>query len=698
MRLLPYLILLAEVVLFYRHVLFLGHVIPWDLGGFFLAHAHAYADALRSGELPLWDPYTYCGRPLQANIQVGVFYPPMALVAWLGGVLGHEHLRYLLELNVIFHVLLAGVFSYWLGLALGLSRPAALLLGTTYQLGGFFAAHAEHMTAVQVAAWIPFALYCIVRWKDGSKWRSGLLLAGGFAMAILAGLATLTAALFAISLVFAALLVLIGGARWKLVGMVAVAVAAAVVLTLVQLIPTIQLTNLSIAQYRSDYLQSGGGLPLRALVSLAIPNYNGVFQAATYRQPVDLTFMYLYSGWPALLLAAAALLRRASRLTAVFGVLLLITGLIALGDSTPIGKVVLLALPLKIRIGLEPEYVASAFLLCIATLAALGLDGVVRSPRWRWGIVAVAAVELIAVSSGHEMNAMPRASDPSWSRSQFEGDARGLDQMRKLAGHSNPPDRFDTTGGAMNWAMAAPSIALPSANGNDPFALVRLMQVRLSFTKGERWGSYYEVQDLRSPVLGMMNVHYLISRRAIQAEQLAASLFVHAEDLPGYLLYENPKALPRFWLVSHLRNARSEAEAISLLRAVDFQPDREAIVEGFPALPPNPPTTSGTVQVVHYGMNDVSLRVVTRDPQYLATSEVHYPGWKAFVDGQQQPLYYTNVAFRGLPIPAGEHTVEMRFTPASFWWPGAVSLAAWLLWGILWWFRGRRKAVAPGQD
>lgn len=691
MRLLPYLILLAEVVLFYRHVLFFGHVIPWDLGGFFLPHANAYADALHGGELPLWDPYTYCGRPLQANIQVGVFYPPMALVAWLGSVLGHEHLRYLLELNVIFHVLLAGVFSYWLGLALGLSRPAALLLGTTYQLGGFFAAHAEHMTAVQVAAWIPFALYGIVRWKNGGGWRYGLLLAGGFAMAILAGLATLTAALFAISLVFALLQVLIGGARWKLVGMVAVAVAAAVVLTLVQLIPTIQLTNLSIAQYRSDYLQSGGGLPLRALVSLAIPNYNGVFHAATYRQPVDLTFMYLYSGWLALLLAAAALVRRASRETAIFGVLLLITGLIALGDSTPIGKVVLLALPLKIRIGLEPEYVASAFLLCIAALAALGLDRVVRSPRWRWGIVAVAAVELIVVSSGHEMNAMPRASDPSWSRDQFEGDTRALDQVRKLVGRSTPADRFDTTGGAMNWAVAAPAIALPSANGNDPFALVRLMQVRLSFTKGERWGSYYEVQDVHSPLLGMMNARYLISRRELRGGQLAG-------ELPGYFIYENANALPRFWLVSRWRNARSEAEAISLLRGGDFQPDREAVVEGFPALPPNPQATPGSVQVVEYGMDRLRLRITARDPQYLATSEVHYPGWKAFVDGQQQPLYYTNVAFRGLPIPAGEHTVEMRFTPASLWWPGAISLAAWLLWGVLWWLHACGKAVAPSQD
>jgi hypothetical protein len=123
-RRLPYLILAAEVILFYRHVLFLGCVIPWDLGGFHLPHAHLYADALGRGELPLWDPYTYCGRPFQANVQTAVFYPTVALAAALGSLFGHQHLRYLLELNVIFHVLLAGIFAYLLGRAAGLGRPS----------------------------------------------------------------------------------------------------------------------------------------------------------------------------------------------------------------------------------------------------------------------------------------------------------------------------------------------------------------------------------------------------------------------------------------------------------------------------------------------------------------------------------------------------------------------------------------------
>lgn len=662
MRFLPYLVLLAEVILFYRHVLFLGHVIPWDLSGFFLPHMHSYVDALQSGELPLWDPSTYCGRPLQANIQAGVFYPPVALVAMIGSLWGHEHLRYLLELNVIFHVLLAGVFSYWLGLALGLSRPSAVMLGTVYQLGGFFAAHSEHMTAVQVAAWIPFAFWCVVKTQAGipvlRHLKPALLLAAGFAMATLAGLATLTAALFVLSILLALLL------QWRTVGIVAFAIAAAILLTLVQLAPTFQLTNLSIAQYRSDYLHTGGGLPLSALASLVIPNYNGVFHAATFHGPADLTFMYLFSGWIALALALYALFRRSSW---IFAVMLVITGLIALGDSTPLGKLVLTMLPVKIRIGLEPEYVASAFLLCLAVLAAMGLDQVIRNPRWRWGLVAIAAIELIVVSSGHEMNAMPAANDPSWSRTQFEGDAGALERVRAMLMHSNPPDRFDTTGGAMNWAMAAPSIGLPTANGNDPFALTRYMSVRRLFTGGERWGSYYEVRDPQSPLLGMLNVRLLISRQGVS---------------------EVPNVLPRFRLVSTLRKANSEAEALGMLRSTN----RETVVEGFDG---QTPAGEGTVRVMEFGMNRVRLQVDAAAPSFLVTSEVNYPGWKATIDTRDTPIYYTNVAFRGLAVPAGAHTVEMQFSPPLLRWTGAISLAGWLAWGVLWFWKARGESVAP---
>jgi hypothetical protein len=80
---------------------------------------------------------------------------------------------------------------------------------------------------------------------------------------------------------------------------------------------------------------------------------------------------------------------------------------------------------------------------------------------------------------------------------------------------STPPWRVDAMEGYPDMVTHGPLFEYPSANGNDPFALVRLMQVRLSFCQGVLWGRYYEVTDPDSPVLKLMNVRYLISAHAL---------------------------------------------------------------------------------------------------------------------------------------------------------------------------------------
>src|SRR5579872_6788321 len=185
---LPCLLLVVEALLFFRQVLFVpGYVIPWDLRGLHLPYTYLYSESITSGEFPLWDPYTYCGRPLYATIQAAVFYPTNALVAWLGSVFGREHIFYLLEWSVVLHVALAGIFAYLLGRSLGLRRSAAFFGASVYELSGFFAAHAEHLGTVIGAAWLPLAWYAIVRWRDRPGWRPALLLAAAFALTILAG-------------------------------------------------------------------------------------------------------------------------------------------------------------------------------------------------------------------------------------------------------------------------------------------------------------------------------------------------------------------------------------------------------------------------------------------------------------------------------------------------------------------------------
>ncbi|MGA2328684.1 MAG: hypothetical protein ABSH05_20600 [Bryobacteraceae bacterium] len=666
----PYAVLLAEVLVFYRHVLFYpGYVFPWDLRYFHYPHAWFIAESFRNFDLPLWDPFTYFGRPFQANIQTQVLYPPLALLIVLRNLLGGD-LLYFLECHVVLHVFLGGVFAYWLLKRLGAGVPAALLGATVYQLGGFFPAHVEHMGAVCTAAWIPLAWLSVISLRDSRRWLP--VLAFALAMSVFAGHTPLTAVVFASTLLLSVLLVLFREAPRRLPLLALAGCAWAALMAAVQLLPTIQLSGLSIAQYRTDWLKSGGGVPLQSLVSLVWPDYYNIFDLSRYSFHGELSFMYLYCGVLGLALALGAALLRRRRQTILFSVMTVVWLLVMLGDSTPLGRAASLLLPASIRNALHPEFAAPCFILGIAVLAGLGAEGFFRLRPLAYGAVALAALDLILVGSGRPMNAASVAQEPGVSHDSFQGSTMDVERLRMLAGRSFPPARIDTIDSSQNWAMAAPLLEIPSANGNDPMALARAIQVRLAFCRGERWGAYYQVTQPESPVLDLVNVRYLLSREPV------AGLTPITRLRQDYV-YENPKALPRFFLVNRIRAARSMEEAVRLLHSPDFDPRREAIVENLGTVTMFPDSAPlGRVKVLRYEPRTVVVEVDTPAPAFLVTSEAHYPGWRAFTEDRELAFHYTNVAFRGLPVPAGRHLILMRFAPPLFKRAAALSALAWL--------------------
>ncbi len=62
----------------------------------------------------------------------------------------------------------------------------------------------------------------------------------------------------------------------------------------------------------------------------------------------------------------------------------------------------------------------------------------------------------------------------------------------------------------------------------------------------------------------------------------------------------------------------------------------------------------------------LTLHLTTDSPALLILSEVDYPGWQATVDGQSAPILRAYYTLRAVPVPAGEHIVELIFRPFSF--------------------------------
>lgn len=147
---------------------------------------------------------------------------------------------------------------------------------------------------------------------------------------------------------------------------------------------------------------------------------------------------------------------------------------------------------------------------------------------------------------------------------------------------------------------------------------------------------------------------------------------VHSGDVK---IYRNLDNLPRAYLVGKALSVGSDEEALNIMRQGDFDPHSLVLLHGVPAEDFGW-AGSRPAEIVRYLPEEVILRTHSEKPAYLVLSDAYYPGWRAFVDGQEFPILRANVIFRAVALPAGEHTVAFRYMPASLRTGAVVSLAA----------------------
>src|SRR4029077_21121303 len=122
---------LVVAVVYYFPLTVQGRVLAsFDTQVYFYPNAAYLASRLRSGQVPLWDPYLFAGVPFLANSQVGALYPPH----WLF-VLGPVSSIY--SLLVVGHVWFVAIGTYLLGRSsLRLGRNGATFAALGLAFGG----------------------------------------------------------------------------------------------------------------------------------------------------------------------------------------------------------------------------------------------------------------------------------------------------------------------------------------------------------------------------------------------------------------------------------------------------------------------------------------------------------------------------------------------------------------------------------
>jgi Bacterial membrane protein YfhO len=167
------------------------------------------------------------------------------------------------------------------------------------------------------------------------------------------------------------------------------------------------------------------------------------------------------------------------------------------------------------------------------------------------------------------------------------------------------------------------------------------------------------------------------------------------------VIYRNERALPRVFVVDRQRTVRGARAALAASTAPSFDGRRVAVTErplaGLRQDDGRERSAAGRARLRSYGPERVVASATARRRGLLVLTDVHFPGWKATVDGRDVPIERVDYLLRGVPIPAGTHRVEFSYEPASVragWIVSIASALAVLAAALLGWRNRRRRRAA----
>lgn len=161
------LLYLFAAVMVFPQVVFGGmSFINGDIYPFYHPMWKTASASIRSGLFPFWNPLNSFGAPFFADMQTCVLYP-MSFIWYLG-----DFTR-AMNLYILSHVALAAFLTYLWMLELGEKRPAAVLAGAAYGLGGCIVSLMDGPISLYSVCYFPLVLLTVKRAlaEQGWRWR-----------------------------------------------------------------------------------------------------------------------------------------------------------------------------------------------------------------------------------------------------------------------------------------------------------------------------------------------------------------------------------------------------------------------------------------------------------------------------------------------------------------------------------------------
>jgi len=664
-------------------------------------------DQWKQGKLPIWNPYTFSGTSLIANIQAAVFYPFNVLflifdfpIAW--------------TILVILQPILAGIFLFFYLRNKDIHPVASLFGAIAWSFSGFTIAWLTWGTIVHVALWLPLCLLSIDKMAESKPHKSTLLwlMLGtlSFVMQVFAG--HMQIALYTI-------VVTVAYGLWRFRTMHPFLIAEICIFLFITSIAWVPLLRFVMVSGRvgevDSWLKEGWFLPWQHLVQFIVPDFFGNPATLNYWGVWNYGEFIGYIGIVPLLFAIAFNKEDRDRF------FWLLVGFVSLFFAlpTPLTKL-FYQLHIPVISWLQPTRLMVLIDFSLVMLAVFGFDAWIKKKRVSWlpvvGLVGIfvalwifimtnrffvsnetvrmgltvakrnmifpiailfVSLAVLFVSSlvkkrilflfcvvifvnitAFDLLRFGWKFTPFTPREYFFPETKILSFLKQ----QTKPFRIMSTDKRLLPPNVSAYYGIETIEGYDPLMAGRYEELMAAIARGKPditppfgFNRIITVDNPDSILLRLFNVRYVLSLRDIDLPFLK-KVFQEGETR----VYENALVLPRAFLVSEVRWVTNKQEAMNALFDRAFDPANTAIIEKSTTSPSVFPIefAKGKTTMISYTESSLVIETETEREGFVVVAQSYSPDWHAKIGSTPLPIFRTNYHFMGLLVPRGRNRIE----------------------------------------
>ncbi len=712
---LPFVLFAIATLFFFRAHIF-GSAFFWDDFSEYVYPVRAFAAKhMSQGDIPYWNPYSFCGMPFQADVQSALFYPPHLVLDMISGSGSYPIQN--LQLLIILHFFIAQCSMYLLCRRLDVSMGGAMIAALSYGFSAPLVLHAFHPMQVEHLAWFPLiASFLIAAVRNRSMLHSviaGMLLG----MTMLSGSPQMTLYM-AFSLGIVALWFSVSAIVQKssttTQGLSSFALGAFSLIIgfgifCVQYLPVKEIAALSERAEISYEKASVGSLEYKQLYCTTVPKaFGSMSPEASNKAPFFLHdreyYLYwdtaFYFGVIAFMLGLfGALQRWRSSEGALFLGLAVFGFLFALGSNGFVFPI-FFELPFfnALRIPARMMFLV-AFSFCV--LAGFGFDALTQRVKGNTdlyklvGAASLPALFALFVATGSGIQVPSEA---------MESIIHGYGTTALLFVIATFVLMFLMHRGILSakiavWVFALLVFAdLSMAHGDfntsklnpakdaaemfSPALREQLMPQKPNniFRVSMRAPGVMALKRNQGMIDGVMLYEgynqLLLAKRHPQVgdlkrmlDMLGVKYEIGIDTLRRSAAFrQRPDYFPNAWMVYQHKDATPETiKNVMKDTSIDYR--SVAVLESpLSAQLCNKVSSEVPHSIVcdEYADNHSHYTANTNESALVCFSEIWYPAWKVYVDGAPAECVQLDYCFRGVVIPAGKHSIEWRYESQSF--------------------------------